>query len=94
MKRISALILLFAATGACLAASWETSALRAPGGGLVRVGMPASQALQELGPTAQRAKGGSKQKGQVWIWRGDDGLYRISITNGRVTKIVVTPNRD
>lgn len=94
MKRISLLILLCAATGTSLAASWETSSLRTPNGGLVRVGMPAQEALRELGPTAQRNKGKSKQKGEVWSWRGDDGLYRISISNGRVAKIVVTPNRD
>ena len=94
MKRISIFILLCAAAGISLATSWETSSLRTPKGGLVRIGMPAQEALHALGPTAQRSKGKSKQQGEVWTWRGGDGLYRISISNGRVTNIVVTPNRD
>jgi hypothetical protein len=95
MKRISLVLLWYAAAGASLAASWETSVVRTANGGLVRVGMPAQQALHELGPAAQRSRGGKpKHKGEVWTWRGDDGLYHISISQGRVTKIVVTPNRD
>ena len=95
MKRISLLMTLCAAASACLAASWETSSLRTPNGGLVRIGMPAPQALQELGASAKRGHGGkSKQKGEVWTWRGGDGLYHITIAGGRVTKIVVTPNRN
>lgn len=94
MKRISLLILLSTAASIGLAASWETSSLRTAKGGLVRIGMSAQEALHELGPTAQRGKGKSKQQGEVWTWRGADGLYRISIANGRVAKIVVTPDRD
>ncbi|MEK7303555.1 MAG: hypothetical protein AAB174_00735, partial [Pseudomonadota bacterium] len=36
-------------TSAAFATSWETSSLRAPGGGLIRVGMTRQEVLNELG---------------------------------------------
>jgi hypothetical protein len=89
-------------TGTALAASWETSAMRAPGGGLIRIGMTRQEVLKELGQpqrthTATRntaAGGKSGKKGGSLSYRGDDGLYTISFSGERVTRIVVTPNRD
>jgi hypothetical protein len=85
-------------TGAAFATSWETSAMRAPGGGLIRVGMTRQEVLKELGQpqrTHNTAAGGkSGKKGGSLSYRGDDGLYTITFSGERVTKIVVTPHRD
>lgn len=95
MKRIFTLVLALAASGMVHAASWETSSLRTASGGLVRVGMPEQEALHELGGDAKRAKTGkSGRKSGEWTYRGSDGIYRITISSGRVRKIVVTPDRD
>lgn len=89
-------------TSAVLAASWETSAMRAPGGGLIRIGMTRQEVLKELGQpqrthasTRNTAAGGkSAKKGSSLTYRGDDGLYTITFSGERVAKIVVTPKRD
>jgi hypothetical protein len=85
-------------TSAAFATSWETSAMRAPGGGLIRIGMTRQEVLKELGQpqrTHNTAAGGkSGKKGGSLSYRGDDGLYTITFSGERVTKIVVTPNRD
>ncbi len=87
---------------AAFAASWETSALRAPGGGLIRIGMTRQEVLKELGQP-QRAQasthntaadGKSAKQGGSLTYRGDDGLYTITFSRERVTRIVVTPRRD
>lgn len=90
--------LLFIALPAA-AGSWETSSIRTPSGGLVTVGMPAHEALQTLGPTAQRTKNSSsgKKSGgktETWNYRGTDGRYSITVSAGQVRKIVVVPDRD
>ena len=92
MKRTFGLFLLVVAINAALAASWETSSLRTASGGLIRVGMPSQEALQELGPSAKTRAG--KNSKQTLTYRGQDGLYTISLAGGRVVKIVVTPDRD
>ena len=88
--------------GAALATSWETSSLRAPGGGLIRIGMTRQEVLKELGPS-QRAQnsahnsaagGKSGKKGSSLIYRGDDGVYTIMFSGEQVVRIVVTPKRD
>lgn len=77
------------------AASWETSAMRTPGGGLVRTGMTRQEVLKELGsPQHMAARGKSGKKGGSLTYRADDGLYTITFSGERVSKIVVTPNRD
>jgi hypothetical protein len=84
------------------AASWETSAMRTPGGGLVRTGMTRQEVLKELGsPQHTRgttrnaaASGKSGKKGGSLTYRADDGMYTITFSGERVSKIVVTPNRD
>jgi len=88
-----------AISGAVFATSWETSALRTAGGGLIRIGMPRQEVLKELGqPERSRRKtpagGKSGKKGGSLTYRGDDGLYTITFSDGRVARIVVTPNRD
>jgi len=89
--------LLFIAQPA-VAGSWETSSIRTPSGGLVTVGMPAHEALQTLGPTEQRRKGGSSGrksgKTETWSYRGSDGRYSVTVSGGQVRKIVVVPDRD
>jgi hypothetical protein len=87
---------------AALAASWETSTLRAPGGGLIRMGMTRQEVLQELGQSERTgnamrttATGGkSGKKGNSLTYRGDDGLYTIQFSGEKVVRIVVTPKRD
>ena len=104
---IHAVIILISAIGlvtanAVYAASWETSTMRAPGGGLIRIGMTRQEVLKELGQpqrthaaTHNTAAGGkSGKKGGSLTYRGDDGLYNIMFSGERVVRIVVTPNRD
>lgn len=94
MKWTFGLILLVVAIDT-LAASWETTSLRTASGGLIRVGMTSQEALQELGPAAKtRAGKQTKNSKQTLTYRGEDGLYTISLAGGRVVKIVVTPDRD
>ncbi len=81
--------------GNIFAASWETSSMRTPGGGLVRTGMTRQEVLKELGaPRNTAARGKSGKKGGSLTYRADDGLYTITFSGERVSKIVVTPNRD
>jgi hypothetical protein len=76
--------------------------MRAPGGGLIRIGMTRLEVLKELGQpqrtyasTHNTAAGGkSGKKGGSLTYRGDDGLYNITFSGERVVRIVVTPNRD
>ena len=107
ISRIQAVVILISAIGlviasAAFATSWETSSMRTPGGGLVRIGMTRQEVLKELGQP-QRARtsmhstaagGKSGKKGSSSTYRGDDGLYTITFSGERVVKIVVTPNRD
>ena len=88
--------------GPALATSWETSAMRAPGGGLIRVGMTRQEVLKELGQPQRSqafarntaAGGTSGKKGSSLTYRGDDGLYTITFSGDQVVRIVVTPKRD
>jgi len=104
---IHAVVILISAIGLVItstafAASWETSAMRAPGGGLIRIGMTRQEVLKELdqpqrthASTHNTAAGGkSGKKSGSLTYRGDDGLYNIMFSGERVVRIVVTPNRD
>ncbi|HJW81430.1 MAG TPA: hypothetical protein VJ396_04225 [Acidiferrobacterales bacterium] len=108
ISRIQAVVILIIsvigmviASAAC-ATSWETSSMRAPGGGLVRIGMTRQEVLKELGQPqrAHAAKhntaagGKSMKKGSSSTYRGADGLYTITFSGERVVRIVVTPDRD
>lgn len=95
MKWTFGWMLLVIAIDVALAASWETSSLRTASGGLIRVGMTSQEALRELGPSAKAHTGKqTKNSKQTLTYRGEDGLYTISLAGGRVVKIVVTPDRD
>lgn len=95
MKWTFGLMWLVIAVHAALAASWETTSVRTASGGLIRVGMTSQEALQELGSsTKTRAGKQTKNSKQTLTYRGEDGLYTISVAGGRVVKIVVTPDRD
>jgi hypothetical protein len=95
MKGLIPSVLLILATGAAVAASWETASMRTVEGGLVRVGMPVEAARRELGPALRPGKSGKAgKKTEVWTVRGSDGRYRITVMHGKVAQIVVTPNRD
>ena len=87
---------------AAMATSWETSTMRTPGGGIIRVGMTRQEVLKELGQP-QRAQasthstvvgGKSTKKGSSLTYRGDDGLYTITFSGEQVVRIVVLPKRD
>lgn len=78
-----------------LSASWETTSFRTNRGGLVRVGMPAAEARRELGAESRHQRSKSKGKGnEVWIYPGSDGTYKVTLSGGQVSRIVVTPKRD
>lgn len=96
MKWIFGLILVITAANAAIAASWETTSLRTSNGGLIRVGMPSQEALQELNRSTNKTMhmGKKGKKSESLSYRGEDGLYTISFAAGRVVKIVVTPDRD
>jgi hypothetical protein len=86
---------------AALAASWETASMRAPGGGLVRIGMTRQEVLNELGKplgtrsVARRTIGGtSGTKGSAWTYRGSDGMYTLFFSGEQIVKITVTADRD
>lgn len=88
-------LILFVVAIDAFAASWETTSLRTASGGLIRVGMTSQEALQELGPsTKKRAGKQTKNSKQTLTYRGEDGLYTITLAGGRVVRIVVTPDRD
>jgi hypothetical protein len=98
MKWIFCLIATLA-MAASHASSWETTSLRTAGGGLVRVGMPSEEARRELGQPAsknaatQTSDGKKNTRKEVLTYRGEDGVYSITLAGGQVTKIVVTPKR-
>jgi len=84
------------------ATSWETSSMRAPGGGMVRIGMTRQEVLSELGQPQRAhvstqnttASGKPARNSSSLTYRGDDGLYTITFYGDQVVKIVVTPKRD
>jgi hypothetical protein len=81
------------------AAGWETSAMRTPGGGLIRVGTSAEEVRKEMGaPLHQGAvrTSGQKRGGREvsWTYRGNDGFYTLRLQAGKVTRINVRADRD
>jgi hypothetical protein len=68
--------------------------MRTPQGGLVRIGMSSGEVLKELGQPRRSRKSKRGTKNETWTYRGTDGLYAITFSAGRVTRIVVTPDRD
>ena len=100
MKWIFGFICALSLTSLGLAASWETTSLRTPSGALVRLGMSSEEARKELGQpsrahtAAQKTDGKKSRKKEVLTYRGEDGLYAVTLSGGEVVKIVVTPKRD
>lgn len=94
MKRVVVLLGTLALAGTVCAASWETRSMRTPQGGLVRIGMSASEVQKELGQPKRSRSSRRGKKNETWTYRGTDGLYAITFSDGRVTRIVVTPDRD
>ena len=81
--------------GTVLAGSWETTSLRAPGGGLVSIGMTRQEVIRELGEQrqAEGTKGKSSTRSGRWVYRGADGVYTLTFSGDRLSRIDVTPNR-
>src|SRR4030067_2422071 len=85
-----------ATTSAAFATSWETSSMRAPGGGLIRIGMTRQEVLNELGQPKRTndsthntvTSGKSGKKGGWFTYRGDDGLYTIMISGEQGVRIM------
>jgi hypothetical protein len=94
MKGIFVVIGALALTGAALAASWETTSMRTPSGGLVRIGMTSGEVLKELGQPRHTRNSRRGAKNESWTYRGTDGLYVITFSSGRVVRIMVTPDRN
>jgi hypothetical protein len=98
MKRFTLVLCSLVFSAAC-AAAWETSSFRASNGGLVRLGMTKAEVRRDAGAPLDRAKGAktknesSKRPGDVWTYRGNDGVYSIKFSGGRVEKITVAPHR-
>jgi hypothetical protein len=96
---ITALLLL--ATSAGLASSWETSSFRTANGQLVSKGMAMPEVLRDAGEplTRQQVSQGISTGDkvglsvEVWTYRGGDGVYTVTFTGTRVTRIEVTPDR-
>lgn len=80
--------------GTVYAASWETTSMRTPTGGLVQIGMTSGEVRKQLGEPRRARTSRRGGKNESWTYRGNDGLYTITFANGRVTKIVVAPDRD
>lgn len=81
------------------AASWETSAFRTPGGGLIQIGTSAEDVRKELGPPLHQnavRTGGQRRGGreESWTYRGNDGFYTLRLNAGHVTRINVRADRD
>ena len=93
MKGILVFIGVLALAGK-VAASWETTSMRTPNGGLVQIGMSSGEVLKELGQPKHSRTSKRSKKNETWTYRGKDGLYSITFSGGRVARIVVTPDRD
>ena len=81
------------------AASWETSAMRTPRGGLIQIGTSAEEVRKEMGSPLHQ--NGTRSQGQKrggreesWTYRGNDGFYTLHLRAGRVTRINVRADRD
>lgn len=82
-------------SGGALAGSWETTSLRAPGGGLVSTGMTRQEVLRELGerPQTEGTRGKSSTRAGKLAYRGRDGVYTLTFSGDRLSRIDVTPDR-
>lgn len=85
-----------------LASSWETSSFRTANGQLVRLGMTKAEVRRDAGAPLEKGKlahpkrkvsSTGKRGGEVWIYKGSDGVYTISFIKDRVAKIDVSPFR-
>jgi hypothetical protein len=103
MKKLCGLVLALSVAGAALAASWETSSMRTPGGGLIVKGMTSHEVRQELGEPLRTHSSSTRHSGahgktprgsETWTYRGLDGMYAITFSGGKVFRIEVTPSRD
>ncbi|MDH4133225.1 MAG: hypothetical protein OEV31_00410 [Gammaproteobacteria bacterium] len=82
--------------GMVFAASWETTSLRTSSGSLVNTGMTRQEVLRELGEL-RPASGSGKSKSSLHaarlVYRGRDGVYTLTFSGDRLSRIDVTPNR-
>lgn len=94
-KEIAVGLWLAGFSGMALAGSWEATSLRAPGGGLVSPGMTRQEVLRELGEQqrAEGARGKSSTRSGKLVYRGRDGVYTLTFSGDRLSRIVVTPDR-
>lgn len=102
MKRRAWWLLALALVGtSAAAATWETSAYRTHSGQLVTNGMSMVEVVRDAGePISRRTVAYGVNLGalagetiEVWLYRGYDGIYAITFTGSRVTRIEVTADR-
>ena len=92
-----ALCLVFAA----IAGSWETSGFRSANGKLIVPGMQKSEVRRDAGKpldgkeltAVEKSSRKNKKQGEVWTYRGSDGIYSLTFAGDKLYKIEVTPNR-
>lgn len=101
MNRFTAMLFCLICSSAAIA-SWETSSFRTSNGQLVRLGMTKAEVRRDAGAPLDRPKAASgktersaatKKRGDVWIYKGGDGVYSIFFSADRVAKIEVAPFR-
>ena len=86
---------------AAFAGTWETSGFRTANGQLVRVGMTKAEVRVDAGAPTDKGKtqvknssgSGKRGGGEVWTYRGSDGIYSVSFIGDRVARIEVAPFR-
>ena len=83
-------------------ASWETSGFRTAKGKLIQSGMLMTEVRQDAGEPLDRqvtsvgvnSDGKTGEQREVWTYRGSDGVYSLTFSGNRLTKIEVTAFRD
>jgi hypothetical protein len=84
---------------AASANTWETSSFRTNNGQMVRVGMTKAEVRRDAGAPLDKEKAGRakddkrRDKGEVWTYKGNDGIYSIRFSGDKVASIDVAPFR-
>jgi hypothetical protein len=102
MKRFAVTVIFCLISNTALAGSWETSSFRTANGQLVRIGMTKAEVRRDAGVPLDKGKatrvkddGPTKhrEKGEVWTYKGSDGIYSIRFNGDKVAKIEVAAFR-
>jgi hypothetical protein len=103
MKHFVVTVLFCLVSNTVFAGSWETSSFRTASGQLVRIGMTKAEVRRDAGAPLDKDKatrvkhdGSAKrrEKGEVWTYKGSDGIYSVRFNGDKVATIEVAPFRD